>query len=109
MSNATVYIVDGDLSMRTALRRFLKSEGLKAVSFPSAEKFLKSEIPDEPCCLLLDIRLKGMSGLDLQQELSRLNREIPIIFVTEHGDIRMAVRAIQAGAIEFLPKLSTPF
>lgn len=104
MSDATVYIVDDDASMRKAVGRLLKSAGLKFEAFASAEEFLKITVPDTPCCLVLDVRMHGMSGLDLQKELARLNVEIPILFITGHGDMRMAVRAIQDGAIEFLPK-----
>lgn len=104
MSDATIYIVDDDASMRKALARLLKSAGFKSVAFSSAEEFLQFTVPDSPCCVVLDVRMGGMSGLDLQREMERLNRELPIVFITGHGDMRMAVRAIQAGAIEFLPK-----
>ncbi len=104
MSDATIYIVDDDASMRKALARLLKSAGFKSAAFSSAEEFLRFTVPDSPCCVVLDVRMGGMSGLDLQREMERLNRELPIVFITGHGDMRMAVRAIQAGAIEFLPK-----
>lgn len=104
MNNATVFIVDDDTSIRKSLARLLKSAGFKSVAFSSAEEFLQATVPDEPCCLVLDVRMGGISGLDLQREMARLNRELPIVFITGHGDMRMAVRAIRAGAIEFLPK-----
>ncbi len=104
MESATVFVVDDDASMRTALTRLLKSARFRAVAFASAEEFLKAPIPDEPCCLILDVRMSGMSGLDLQQRLAQRTPDLPIIFITGHGDIRMAVRAVQAGAVEFLPK-----
>ncbi len=104
MNPATVCIIDDDASMRTALNRLLKLAGYRVNAFPSAEVFLESGVPDEPCCLIVDVRMPGMSGLDLQETLSRQNPDLPIVFVTGHGDIRMAVRAVQAGAVEFLPK-----
>ena len=84
--------------------RLLKSANLRAIAFASAEDFLRAPMPDEPCCLVLDVRMPGMSGLDLQQELAKARPDLPVIFVTGHGDIRMAVRTLQAGAVEFLPK-----
>ena len=104
MNDATVFIVDDDPSMRKALARLLRSAGLQPVPLASAEDFLAAPIPVGPCCLVLDVRMQGMSGLDLQREMARLRSDIPIIFITGHGDMRMAVRAVQAGATEFLPK-----
>ncbi len=104
MNDATVLVVDDDPSMRKALARLLKSAGLDSVTYASAEEFLSATVPDTPCCLVLDVRMQGMSGLDLQRELARLKSDVPIVFITGHGDMRTAVRAIRAGAIEFLPK-----
>ncbi len=104
MRPAIVFVVDDDASMRTALVRLLKSARLRVMAFASAEEFLKVRLPDEPSCLLLDVRMPGMSGLELQQRLLERSPDLPVIFITGHGDIRMAVRTIQAGAVEFLPK-----
>ncbi len=100
----TVFVVDDDESMREALDSLLRSVGLKTKVFPSAIEFLQSAHSGGPACLILDVRLQGLSGLDLQTELKRLGIEIPIIFLTAHGDIPMSVRAMKAGAIEFLTK-----
>ncbi len=104
MTTATVFIVDDDASMRTALTRLLRSADLKCQAFASAREFLEISLPDEPCCLVLDVRMPGMSGVELQQQLAKTAPELPIIFITGHGDIRMAVKAVQQGAVEFLPK-----
>jgi DNA-binding NtrC family response regulator len=99
-----VFIVDDDLSMREALVSLLASDGLNARTFASAQDFLKYHRPDVPGCLVLDVHLPGLSGLDLQQELAKAKVEIPIFFITAHGDIPMSVRAIKAGALEFFTK-----
>jgi FixJ family two-component response regulator len=97
-----VYIVDDDLSVREALESLIRSVGLRAEMFSTAQDFLKCKRVDAPACLVLDVRLPGLSGLDLQRELGVA--EIPIIFITGHGDIPMSVRAMKAGAVEFLTK-----
>jgi FixJ family two-component response regulator len=99
-----VFVVDDDISIRSALALLFKSVGLPTEMFGSASEFLKSKLPDVPSCLVLDIRLPGQSGLDFQSELAKSNIRIPIIFMTGHGDIPMTVRAMKAGAIDFLPK-----
>jgi FixJ family two-component response regulator len=100
----TVFVVDDDASMRNALSSLFRSVGLRAEVFGSAPELLQSRLPDVPSCLVLDIRLPGPSGLDFQNELAKVNIHIPIIFVTGHGDIPMTVRAMKAGAIDFLTK-----
>ena len=99
-----VFAVDDDASMREALSRLFRSIGMRARIFGSAEDFLIFRRPDAPACLVLDVRLPGLSGLDLQRELAAANLEIPIIFITGHGDIPMSVQAMKAGAVEFLTK-----
>jgi DNA-binding NtrC family response regulator len=99
-----VYVVDDDSSMRESLRNLIRSAGLAVQTFASAQEFLISERPDGPGCLVLDVQLPGLSGLDLQQELAKIDIQIPIIFISGHGDIPMTVRAMKAGAIEFLTK-----
>lgn len=99
-----VFILDDDISIREALCTLLRSVGLEVRTFTSAAEFLNAELPDVPACLVLDVRLPGLSGLDLQRELGRTGVEIPIIFISGHGDIPMTVRAMKAGAVEFLPK-----
>jgi len=99
-----VFVVDDDPSVRSSLRFLLSSVGLQVESFDSAETFLQRTPPDAPSCLVLDVRLRGLSGLDFQRELAARNIRIPIVFVTGHGDIPMSVRAMKAGAIEFLTK-----
>jgi len=103
-SKSRVFIVEDDLSMRTALKNLLRSVGLETEAFGCADDFLQTELADGPNCLVLDIRLPGLSGLDLQAELIRQKVHIPIIFITAHGDIPMSVRAMKAGAVEFLTK-----
>jgi FixJ family two-component response regulator len=98
----TVYIVDDDSSVREALQSLVRSVGKRAQLFRTAQEFLKDKRADVPSCLVLDVRLPGLSGLDLQRELGAA--EIPIIFITGHGDIAMSVRAMKAGAVEFLTK-----
>jgi RNA polymerase sigma factor (sigma-70 family) len=99
-----VFVVDDDPSVRSSLKFLLSSVGLQVESFDSAETFLQRKPPDAPSCLVLDVRLRGLSGLDFQRELATRNIRIPIVFVTGHGDIPMSVRAMKAGAIEFLTK-----
>jgi len=99
-----VFVVDDDRSLRTATERLLRSVGFAVKTFGSAAEFLESPRPEGPACLVLDIRLPGQSGLDLQRELIETGAQIPIIFITGHGDIPMTVRAMKAGAVEFLTK-----
>jgi len=99
-----VFVVDDDQSVRDSLRRLITSLGMTVEVFPTAQAFLGSPRRQVPACLILDVRLPGLSGLDLQQELARTNATLPIIFLTGHGDIPMSVRAMKAGAIEFLTK-----
>jgi RNA polymerase sigma factor (sigma-70 family) len=101
---SVVFVVDDDPSVRSSLKFLLSSVGLEVESFESAETFLQRKPPDAPSCLVLDVRLRGLSGLDFQHELAARNIRIPIVFVTGHGDIPMSVRAMKAGAIEFLTK-----
>jgi FixJ family two-component response regulator len=99
-----VFVIDDDESMRGALTNLFRSVGLRVEVFGSAPELLQSKLPDVPSCLVLDIRLPGLSGLDFQTELAKANIHIPIIFMTGHGDIPMTVRAMKAGAIDFLTK-----
>jgi FixJ family two-component response regulator len=99
-----VIIVDDDEPVRDAIRGLLASEGWRSESFESPEAFLQSKLPDGPRCLVLDVRLPGVNGLDFQRQLAEAKIEIPIIFITAHGDIPMSVRAMKAGALEFLVK-----
>jgi FixJ family two-component response regulator len=99
-----VFAIDDDASMREALSRLFRSIGMRAQIFPSAQDFLIFKRPDAPACLVLDVRLPGLSGLDLQRELAAADFAIPIIFITGHGDIPMSVQAMKAGAVEFLTK-----
>jgi len=99
-----VFVVDDDASMREALRSLIRSVGLRVELFASPREFLQANPPDAPSCLVLDVRLPGQSGLDLQRELAAANIHIPIIFITGHGDIPMTVKAMKAGAVEFLTK-----
>jgi FixJ family two-component response regulator len=103
-ANSTVLVIDDDPDLRASVGRLLRSLGLDAQLFASIPDFLKSDPPDGPTCLVLDVRLPGQSGLDLQRELAAANRELPIIFITGHGDIPMSVQAMKGGAIEFLTK-----
>jgi FixJ family two-component response regulator len=100
----TVFVVDDDASMRRALANLICSVGFQVQAFSSAQEFLSHRRAMAPACLVLDVRLKGLSGLELQHELASLGDPIPIIFMTGHGDIPMTVRAMKAGAVEFLPK-----
>jgi FixJ family two-component response regulator len=99
-----VFVVDDDPSVCAALTRLIRSVGLDAQTFASAREFLRADRPDTPGCLVLDVRLPEMSGLDLQQKLAEAQVDLPIIFITGHGDIPMSVRAMKAGAVEFLTK-----
>jgi RNA polymerase sigma factor (sigma-70 family) len=99
-----VVVVDDDPSVRSSLKFLISTVGLQVESFDSADAFLHRKPPDAPSCLVLDVRLPGLSGLDLQRELAARNIRIPIVFVTAHGDIPMSVRAMKAGAVEFLTK-----
>jgi len=103
-THSTVFVVDDDRSVREGLVDLINSLDMKAEAFGSAQEFLRHKRPDEPACLVLDVRLPGSSGLDLQRQLAQSVRPIPIIFITGHGDIPMSVRAIKEGAIEFLTK-----
>jgi FixJ family two-component response regulator len=100
----TVFVVDDDSSVRGSLSSLIRSVGLRVEVFSSAREFLRMKAPAEPARLVLDVRLPGLSGMDLQRELVRANNPIPIIFITGHGDIPMSVRAMKAGAAEFLTK-----
>ena len=100
----TVLVVDDDRSFRESLKDLLNSVGLQVTTFGSAREFLIGPRPSGPCCLVLDVRLPGKSGIEFQRELNEANARIPIIFLTGHGDIPMSVRAIKAGAVEFLTK-----
>ena len=99
-----MFVVDDDASVRDALEDLLRSVGLVVTSFGSAQEFLASKRPDAPGCIVLDVRLPGASGLEFQRELKKLSIQLPIIFISGHGDIPMSVRAIKSGAIEFLTK-----
>jgi FixJ family two-component response regulator len=103
-TEAIVFVVDDDPSMRKALSNLFRSVGLRAEVFGSARELLESELPEVASCLVLDIRLPGPSGLDFQAELAKANIQIPIIFMTGHGDIPMTVKAMKAGAVDFLTK-----
>jgi FixJ family two-component response regulator len=99
-----VFVVDDDAPLRESLADLLRSIGLRVETFASAQEFLESKRPNVPSCLVLDVRLKGLSGLDLQKRLVEGDVDIPIIFITGHGDIPMTVQAMKAGAVEFLTK-----
>src|SRR6195256_6546061 len=103
-AQATVYVVDDDSDVRNAMDSLIRSVGLKAQTFTSASEFLRAKLEDAPGCLILDVRMPGMSGLDLQGEMAKAGIDIPIIFITGHADIVMAVRVMKAGAVEFLTK-----
>jgi FixJ family two-component response regulator len=102
--DATVFVVDDDASVREALSALLRSAGWNAQVFGSAQEFLARPPPDLPGCLVLDVRLPGLSGLDLQSRMAELDLDIPIVFITAHGDVPTSVRAMKAGAVEFLTK-----
>ena len=103
-AHSTVLVIDDDADLRNSVGRLLRSVGLNAQLFASIPDFLKSEGPNTPACLVLDIRLPGQSGLDFQRELATANIHLPIVFITGHGDIPMTVQAMKGGAIEFLTK-----
>ena len=103
-SSPVVFVVDDDAAVRESLDSLIRSVGLRVESFPSAKEFLLQKAPEAPACLVLDVRLPGLSGLDLQRELLGKKSPIPIIFVTGHCDMPMSVRAMKAGAVEFLTK-----
>jgi FixJ family two-component response regulator len=100
----TVFVVDDDEMIREALAGLFRSVGLRVNSFSTAAELLRSKQPDSPCCLVLDVRLPGVSGLDFHSEMAKANIRIPVIFITGHGDIPMTVRAMKAGAVDFLTK-----
>lgn len=102
--HSVVLVIDADASVRAALKELFESVGLKVKLFASGTAFLEEPIPETPCCLVLDVRLPRMSGLKFQEELTRAEVNVPIIFLTAHGDIPMAVRAMKAGAVDFLTK-----
>src|SRR5882724_4646069 len=99
-----VFVIDDDPSMRTAIRELIEAVGLSCQTFESGQELLEAKLPDLPSCLVLDVRLPGLSGLNLQRELTERGIHIPIIFITGHGDIPMSVQAMKAGAMEFLTK-----
>jgi FixJ family two-component response regulator len=103
-AQALVVVIDDDPDIRNALQGLLETVDLQAALFATASEFLASKRPQGPCCIVVDVRLPGLSGLDFQQELARENIPIPVIFITGHGDIPMSVRAMKAGAVEFLTK-----
>ena len=103
-TDAMVFVVDDDAPMRESLKNLIRSVGLRVELFATAQEFLRSKRPDQPSCLVLDVRLPGLSGLDLQRRTGDAGIEIPIVFITGHGDIPMSVRAMKAGAVEFLTK-----
>jgi len=99
-----VFVIDDDASMRTAISRLLRAVGIGVQTFSSGQEFLSSDLADVPGCLVLDVRLPGLSGLDLQKEMLKRGIHYPVIFITGHGDIPMSVQAMKAGAVEFLTK-----
>ena len=103
-AQSVVFIIDDDESLRSGLKRLFRSVGLHSETFASTHEFTRSKLPDAASCLLLDVRLPGLSGLDFQAELAKSGIRIPIIFMTGHGDIPMSVKAMKAGAVEFLTK-----
>jgi FixJ family two-component response regulator len=103
-SASTVFVIDDDAAVRAAIQGLLKSVGLRSESFGTAQEFLRRKLPDGPSCLVLDVRLPGINGLDFQRELVDEGFRIPIIFITGHGDIPMTVKAMKSGAVEFLTK-----
>jgi FixJ family two-component response regulator len=103
-TDSTVLVIDDDPNLRASVGRLLRSNGMNVQEFATISDFLKSDPPDGPTCLVLDVRLPGQSGLDLQRELARAKRKLPIVFITGHGDIPMSVQAMKGGAIEFLTK-----
>ena len=102
--DCVVFVIDDDASVRASMKSLFESVGLYVELFESADAFLQSERPDLPCCLVLDVRMPGLSGLEFQSELATAGTDVPIIFITGHGDIPMTVQAMKAGAVEFLTK-----
>jgi FixJ family two-component response regulator len=103
-NTSTIFVIDDDDLVRASIQGLLKSVGLRSEAFGAAQEFLRSKRPDGPSCLVLDVRLPGINGLDFQRELADAGIRIPIIFITGHGDIPMSVRAMKSGAVEFLTK-----
>jgi FixJ family two-component response regulator len=103
-ADQVVFVIEDDLSLRTAIKRLIEAVGLGVETFDSGKEFLENKLPDVPACIVLDVRLPGASGLDLQREMIERNIQIPVIFITGHGDIPMSVQAMKAGAVEFLTK-----
>jgi FixJ family two-component response regulator len=103
-AQSIVYVIDDDTSTRESLKSLFASVGLRAETFGAAPEFFEMKLPDAAICLVVDVRLPGLSGLDFQAELSKANIDVPIIFITGHGDIAMTVKAMKAGAVEFFPK-----
>src|SRR5262245_2577094 len=103
-TDAVVYVVDDDASVRNAVQMLLEATGFAVEVFPSAQEFLKTDVANLSGCLVLDVRMEGLSGLDLQKELTDAQVSLPIIFITGHGDVPMSVKAMKAGAVEFLTK-----
>src|SRR6202011_4444299 len=103
-NSSTVFVIDDDDLVRASIQGLLKSVGLRSETFGTSQEFLRSKRPDAPSCLVLDVRLPGVSGLDFQRELADAGIRIPIIFITGHGDIPMSVKAMKSGAVEFLTK-----
>ena len=101
---ATVFVIDDDPSVRKALSRLVRSVGLDVEEYATAQDFLRCDPPDSPSCMVLDVRMPGLSGLDLQEELNRRGWGVPIVFITGHGDVPMSVRAMKGGAVDFLEK-----
>ena len=101
---SVVIIVDDDSSMRTMIARLLDSVGMKSISYSAPEEFLRASPPADPACVVLDVQMPGLSGLDLQRELAKAERQLPIVFMTGHGDIPMTVQAMKEGAVAFLTK-----
>src|SRR6202795_3022507 len=103
-NSSTVFVIDDDDLVRASIQGMLKSVGLRSETFGATQEFLRSKRPDGPSCLVLDVRLPGVNGLDFQRDLADAGIQIPIIFITGHGDIPMSVRAMKSGAVEFLTK-----
>jgi FixJ family two-component response regulator len=103
-SVSTVFVVDDDADVRASIQGLLKSVGLRSQSYETPQEFMRTKQPDGPCCLVLDVRLPGVNGLDFQRELAEAGVRTPIIFITGHGDIPMTVKAMKSGAVEFLTK-----
>jgi FixJ family two-component response regulator len=103
-SSPTVFVIDDDVEVRLSIQGLLKAAGLRSESFATAEEFLHNKVPDGPSCLVLDVSLPGVNGLELQRKLADAGMRIPIVFITGHGDIPMTVKAIKSGAVEFLTK-----